>query len=135
MIVLGLQAPPRAQVAARKQMHLLIVEDEQRLATVLRRVLMEERHVVDLAFDGATGYRLAAGDTYDLVILDLMLPEMDGLEVCRHLRTARVTVPILMLTARGAVEDRVAGLKAGADDYLTKPFAMEELLARVQALL
>ena len=116
-------------------MHLLIVEDEQRLATVLRRVLMEERHVVDLAFDGATGHRLAAGNTYDLVILDLMLPEMDGLEVCRRLRAARVAVPILMLTARGAVEDRVAGLKAGADDYLTKPFAMEELLARVQALL
>jgi DNA-binding response OmpR family regulator len=116
-------------------MHLLIVEDEQRLATVLRRVLMEERHVVDLAFDGATGYRLAAGKAYDLVILDLMLPELDGLEVCRLLRAARVTVPILMLTARGAVEDRVVGLKAGADDYLTKPFAMEELLARVQALL
>ncbi len=116
-------------------MHLLIVEDEQRLATVLRRVLMEERHVVDLAFDGATGYRLASGEAYDLVILDLMLPELDGLEVCRRLRSARVTVPILMLTARGAVEDRVAGLKSGADDYLAKPFAMEELLARVQALL
>lgn len=116
-------------------MHLLIVEDEQRLATVLRRVLMEERHIVDLAFDGATGYRLAAGQAYDLVILDLMLPELDGLDVCRRLRSARITVPILMLTARGAVEDRVEGLKSGADDYLAKPFAMEELLARVQALL
>jgi DNA-binding response OmpR family regulator len=116
-------------------MHILVVEDEQRLAILLRRVLTEERHVVDLANDGESGLGLAMTDNYDLVILDLMLPGMDGLEVCRRLRGARIQVPILMLTARGAVEDRVAGLEAGADDYLTKPFAMQELLARVKVQL
>ncbi|GAC1459072.1 MAG: response regulator transcription factor [Ktedonobacterales bacterium] len=116
-------------------MHILVVEDEQRLATLLRRVLMEERHVVDIATDGASGLNLAASEGYDLVILDLMLPGMDGLDICRTLRASRIQVPILMLTARGAVEDRVAGLEVGADDYLTKPFAMKELLARVKALL
>lgn len=116
-------------------MHILVVEDEQRLAVLLRRVLSEERHAVDLAYDGAEGLNLAASDTYDLVVLDLMLPKMDGLEICRVLRRAGIQVPVLMLTARGAVEDRVAGLNVGADDYLVKPFAMEELLARVSALL
>ena len=116
-------------------MHILVVEDEQRLAALLRRVLMEERHVVDVAPDGAVGLSLASGDSYDLVILDLMLPGMDGLEVCRRLRASRNRTPILMLTARGAVEDRVAGLEVGADDYLTKPFAMQELLARVKVQL
>lgn len=116
-------------------MHILIVEDEQRLATLLRRVLSEERHTVDLAYDGPSGLNLAASDTYDLVILDLMLPGMDGLQICKTLRGASIQVPVLMLTARGAVEDRVAGLNVGADDYLVKPFAMEELLARVAALL
>jgi len=115
--------------------HILVVEDERRLANLLRRVLSEERHTVDVAFDGASGFDLAGSDTYDLVILDLMLPGIDGLEICRRLRAANIQVPILMLTARGAVEDRVAGLKLGADDYLVKPFAMEELLARVAALL
>lgn len=116
-------------------MHLLVVEDEQKLARMLRRVLTEERHTVDLAQDGQSGLMLAKGSKYDLIILDLMLPGMDGLEICQRLRSARVDVPLLMLTARGAVEDRVAGLNAGADDYLTKPFAMTELLARVNALL
>lgn len=116
-------------------MHILVVEDEKRLANILRRVLSEERHTVDVAYDGASGYDLAASDTYDLVVLDLMLPGMDGLQICRELRANNVQVPILMLTARGAIEDRVAGLKLGADDYLVKPFAMEELLARVGALL
>jgi DNA-binding response OmpR family regulator len=118
-----------------KSVHILIVEDERRLATVLRRVLSEERHTVDVAYDGTSGYDLAASDTYDLIILDLMLPGIDGLEVCKRLRAENVQTPVLMLTARGAVEDRVAGLKVGADDYLVKPFAMEELLARVAALL
>src|SRR5579885_3539978 len=116
-------------------MHLLVVEDERRLANLLRRMLAEERHTVDLAHDGRTGLDLALSDTYDMVILDLMLPDVDGIEICRQMRQNRVETPVLMLTARGAVEDRVAGLNAGADDYLVKPFAMEELLARVNALL
>ncbi|HWE60537.1 MAG TPA: response regulator transcription factor [Chloroflexota bacterium] len=115
-------------------MHILVVEDERRLANLLRRVLNEERHNADVAYDGAGGLDLALSDTYDLVILDLMLPEIDGLEVCRRMREERVSSPVLILTARGTVEDRVAGLNAGADDYLVKPFAVEELLARVNAL-
>ncbi len=116
-------------------MHLLVVEDERRLANLLRRMLAEERHTVDLAHDGRTGLDLALSDTYDMVILDLMLPDVDGIEICRQMRQNRVEAPVLMLTARGAVEDRVKGLNVGADDYLIKPFAMEELLARVNALL
>jgi len=116
-------------------MHILVVEDERRLAHLLRRVLLEERHTVDVAADGDQGLDMGSSDTYDLVILDLMLPGRDGLEVCRALRAEGVKAPVLMLTARGAVEDRVSGLNAGADDYLVKPFAMEELLARVNALL
>ncbi len=116
-------------------MHILVVEDEQRLAFLLRRVLLEERHTIDLAHDGEKGLDLALSDTYDVVILDVMLPVYDGFEVCRQMRAERVLSPVLMLTARGAVEDRVKGLNVGADDYLTKPFAMEELLARVNALL
>ncbi len=116
-------------------MHILVVEDEQRLAFLLRRVLLEERHTVDLAHDGEGGLDLALSDTYDVVILDVMLPVHDGFEICRQMRAERVLTPVLMLTARGAVEDRVKGLNVGADDYLTKPFAMEELLARVNALL
>jgi DNA-binding response OmpR family regulator len=116
-------------------MRILVVEDERHLAIVLRRVLTEEHYQVDLAYDGPSGYELAAQNAYDLVILDLMLPGIDGLEICRRLREAQVSVPILMLTARGAVEDRVAGLRVGGDDYVIKPFAMEELLARIQALL
>jgi len=116
-------------------MHILVVEDEQRLAYLLRRVLLEERHSVDLAHDGNTGLDLALSDTYDVVILDLMLPGIDGVEVCRQMRAERIMSPVLMLTARGSVEDRVTGLNVGADDYLTKPFAMEELLARINALL
>ena len=116
-------------------MHILVVEDEQRLAALLKRVLTEERHTVDVAHDGNTGLDLAVSDTYDLVILDVMLPGRDGMAVCRQMRHDHVMTPVLMLTARGAVEDRVQGLNIGADDYLTKPFAMEELLARVNALL
>lgn len=116
-------------------MRILIVEDEQRLAYLLRRVLLEERHTVDLALDGQKGLLLATGGSYDVVVLDVMLPEVDGIEICRQMRAESVMSPVLMLTARGAVEDRVRGLNAGADDYLTKPFAMEELLARINALL
>jgi DNA-binding response OmpR family regulator len=116
-------------------MHILVVEDDQRLARLLKRVLTEERHTVDLAHSGQTGLELALSAGYDLMILDLMLPDLDGVQVCRRARADGVATPVLMLTARGAVEDRVAGLDAGADDYLVKPFAMEELLARVNALL
>jgi two-component system, OmpR family, response regulator len=115
--------------------HILIVEDEQRLARLLQRVLTEERHATDIAHTGGKGLELALSDSYDLVILDLMLPDMDGIQVTREMRAEEITTPVLMLTARGAVEDRVAGLNAGADDYLVKPFAMAELLARVAALL
>lgn len=116
-------------------MHILVVEDERKLAQLLRRVLTEERHVVDVAYDGEEGLDLATSDSYDLVVLDLMLPGASGLEICRQMRDLRVKAAVLMLTARGAVEDRVNGLNAGADDYLIKPFAMSELLARVNALL
>ncbi len=116
-------------------MHILVVEDEARLANLLRRVLSEERHSVDIAPDGTKGLDLAASGTYDLVILDVMLPGMDGIAVCKEMRALEVDTPVLMLTARGSVEDRVYGLRAGADDYLVKPFAMAELLARVEALL
>src|SRR5216684_1127089 len=116
-------------------MHILVVEDEQRLAYLLRRVLLEERHTVDVAYDGPGGLDLALSDSYDVVTLDLMLPGIDGLEICRQMRQERIATPVLMLTARGAVEDRVTGLNVGADDYLVKPFAMEELLARINALL
>jgi DNA-binding response OmpR family regulator len=116
-------------------MHILVVEDEQRLAYLLRRVLLGERHTVNLAHEGHTGLNLALSDTYDVVILDVMLPGIDGIEICRQMRNEQVMSPVLMLTARGAVEDRVTGLNVGADDYLTKPFAMEELLARINALI
>ncbi|QBD76374.1 response regulator transcription factor [Ktedonosporobacter rubrisoli] len=116
-------------------MHILVVEDEQRLAYLLRRVLLEERYTVDLAYDGQSGLDLALSDTYDVVLLDVMLPGLDGLELCRQMRAEHIMTPVLMLTARSAVEDRVTGLNVGADDYLVKPFAMEELLARINALL
>jgi DNA-binding response OmpR family regulator len=116
-------------------MHILIVEDEQRLARLVARVLGEERHVVDIANDGDTGLDLALRGTYDLLILDLMLPGRSGLDICKQVRAQKLQPAILMLTARGSIEDRVAGLRIGADDYLIKPFAMEELVARVDALL
>ncbi len=115
-------------------MRVLVVEDERRLARLLRRVLEEERYTVDEAYDGVEGEDLARSGVYDVIILDVMLPGRDGLTVCRNLRRDRVATPILMLTARDAVPDRVAGLDAGADDYLVKPFAFAELLARLRAL-
>jgi DNA-binding response OmpR family regulator len=116
-------------------MHILVVEDERKLAQLLRRVLTEERHVVDIAYEGNEGLDLANSNSYDLMILDLMLPGVTGIEICKQVRANGAKGAVLMLTARGAIEDRVAGLNAGADDYLTKPFAMAELLARVSALL
>ena len=116
-------------------MRILLVEDEQKLTAVLRRGLEEHGYAVDVAYDGEEGYHLAAVEPYDLVVLDVMLPQVDGLTVCRRLRSERRNTPILMLTARDTVDDRVAGLDCGADDYLVKPFAFRELLARVRALL
>ena len=116
-------------------MRILVVEDERKLAGVIRRGLEEQGYAVDLAYDGEEGLELAEVEPYDLVLLDIMLPKLDGLEVCKRLRARRRNMPVLMLTARDAVDDRVAGLDAGADDYLVKPFAFRELLARVRALL
>jgi DNA-binding response OmpR family regulator len=116
-------------------MHILVVEDEERLARLLRRILTGERHTVDLAHDGISGRDLALSNNYDAIILDVMLPGLDGMEICRQMRAEQVTTPVLMLTARGAVEDRVTGLNVGADDYLVKPFIVKELVARVNALL
>jgi DNA-binding response OmpR family regulator len=115
-------------------MRVLLVEDDARLSRALRRMLQEERYVVDEAFDGVEGEDLARTGQYDFIVLDVMLPGRDGITVCRDLRQAHIATPILMLTARDRVEDRVAGLDAGADDYLVKPFAALELLARLRAL-
>ncbi|HEY7294069.1 MAG TPA: response regulator transcription factor [Dehalococcoidia bacterium] len=115
-------------------MRVLVVEDDRRLVRALRRVLEEERYVVDEAFDGIDGEELARDGQYDAIVLDWMLPGRDGVSVCRNLRRARVATPILMLTARDTVENRVEGLDAGADDYLVKPFASIELLARLRSI-
>ena len=113
---------------------ILIIEDEEKMARMLARVLREEGHVAETAGDGRTGLARALDDTFDLLIVDWMLPERSGVQIVRGLRAAEVNTPVLMLTARGQVEDRVEGLDAGADDYLPKPFALPELLARVRAL-
>jgi len=114
---------------------ILIVEDEPRLLDLLARNLRGEGYEVEVAPDGADGYELARAGGFDLVVLDVMLPRMSGLEIAMRLRRQGVRTPVLMLTARDAVEDRVAGLEAGADDYLVKPFAFVELSARIRALL
>ena len=115
-------------------MYILVVEDERRLAQVIRKVLEEEGHTVDIAHDGEEGLAMGMEGSHDVIALDILLPVMDGLEVCRALRANRVDAPVLLLTALDAVEDRVRGLDAGADDYLPKPFAFQELLARLRAL-
>jgi DNA-binding response OmpR family regulator len=113
---------------------LLVVEDDRSLAEALRRGLTQEGHVVDVVHDGVEGLDLAESGVHDAVILDVMLPEMDGMTVARNLREGNIHVPILMLTARDALPDRIRGFDAGADDYLTKPFAFEELMARLRAI-
>jgi DNA-binding response OmpR family regulator len=115
-------------------MHLLLVEDDRRLADLVVRLLSGERHVVEHAASGATALDMAGAAGIDAIVLDVGLPDISGLEVARRLRARGSSVPILMLTARDSVSDRVAGLDAGADDYLVKPFAVEELSARVRAL-
>lgn len=115
-------------------MYILVVEDERRLAQVVRKVLEEEGHTVDVAHDGEDGLAMAMDGSHDVIVLDILLPGIDGIEVCQRLRAGRVDTPILLLTALNAVDDRVRGLDAGADDYLPKPFAFQELLARLRAL-
>jgi DNA-binding response OmpR family regulator len=116
-------------------LRLLIVDDDQKAARVLAKGLREERFVVDIAHTGAVGDEMATVNTYDVIVLDWILPDKDGITVVRDLRARGVSTPILMLTARDALEDRVTGLNTGADDYLTKPFGFAELLARLHALL
>jgi len=116
-------------------MRILVIEDEKKIADFIKRGLKEEGYAVDAAYDGAEGQFLAKTNSYDLILLDLMLPKIDGLTLCKSLKKEGITIPVIMLTAKDTVEDKVTGLDAGADDYITKPFVFEELLARVRAIL
>ena len=116
-------------------MTILIIEDEKKIAAILKKALTNERYAVDLAFDGEEGLQKAMKNNYALIILDIMLPKRDGMEVCRELRAHHVQTPIIMLTARGMIADRTQGLDNGADDYMVKPFGIDELFARIRAVL
>ncbi len=116
-------------------MRILVVEDERRIAAFIKRGLEEESYAVDVAYDGEQALDWTAVVDYDLIVLDVLMPKKDGIQVCRELRMQGKHVPVLMLTARDAIKDRVRGLDSGADDYLVKPFAFQELLARIRALL
>ncbi|KKW10919.1 MAG: Two component transcriptional regulator, winged helix family [Parcubacteria group bacterium GW2011_GWA2_49_9] len=116
-------------------MPILIIEDEKKLVDILKRALKGERYSVDVAYDGETGLEKGMKNTYSMIILDIMLPKKDGFAVCKELRARQIHTPIIMLTARGSTEDRVLGLDAGADDYLIKPFGINELFARIRAVL
>ncbi len=116
-------------------MRILVVEDERKVASFIKKGLEEQSYVVDTAIDGLEGERLALKNEYDAIVLDVLLPKQDGIATCQKIRLKRVDTPILMLTALGETDDKVRGLDSGADDYLTKPFHFEELLARVRALL
>ena len=115
-------------------MRILIIEDEHKIANSIKKGLEQETYAVDVAYDGEEGFDLASTEEFDLIVLDLMLPKIDGITICKRLREENIHVPILMLTAKGQIEDRVNGLNCGADDYLTKPFSFLELLARIKAL-
>lgn len=115
-------------------MRILVVEDEHKIANSIKQGFEQESYAVDVAYTGTDGYDLASTEEYDVMLLDLLLPGMDGVTICKKLRAANIHTPILMLTAKGQLSDKVEGLNSGADDYLTKPFAFEELLARVRAL-
>lgn len=116
-------------------MKILIVEDDQRVAELIQRGLEEQEFVTTLAYDGLSGKKLVDQNTYDLIITDIILPKMDGLDLCKHIRETKPEIPIIMLTALGTTDDKVEGFDAGADDYLVKPFEMRELLVRMRALL
>ncbi|EKE06303.1 MAG: Response regulator receiver protein [uncultured bacterium] len=116
-------------------MRILIIEDEKRLSNIIKKGFTEDGFAVDQAFDGEEGQYLAESEQYDLIILDLMLPKIDGIEVCKNLRAKNIKTPILMLTARSTMEDKVSGLDSGADDYITKPFSFVEFRSRVHALI
>lgn len=116
-------------------MAILIIEDEKKLVDILKRALKAERYSVDAAFDGEEGLEKAMKNNYSLIILDIMLPKKDGFAVCKELREHQIHTPIIMLTARGSTEDRVTGLDVGADDYLVKPFGIDELFARIRAVM
>ena len=116
-------------------MRILLVEDDSGVASFIIKGLTEERYAVDLSAEGEEGYVMANAIPYDLIILDVMLPKLDGMSICRRLRSQGNSVPIILLTAKDTIEDRVTGLDMGADDYLTKPFAFPELLARMRSLL
>ncbi len=115
-------------------MRILIIEDDDRIAKPLAEDLKHQHHVVEIARDGMEGWQYAQADNYDLILLDLMLPKLDGITLCQRLRSAKCQTPILMLTARDTTNDKIIGLDAGADDYLVKPFELEELAARIRAL-
>ena len=115
-------------------MKILVVEDEHKIANLIKQGLEQEHYVVDVSYEGTSGYDLAISESYDVIILDRLLPGMDGLTICKELRKHGNHTPVLMLTAKKQLEDKVEGLNAGADDYLSKPFAFEELLARIKAL-
>jgi len=116
------------------RMKVLVVEDEHKIANSIEQGLLQENFTVDLAYDGVEGYDLATSEEYDVIVLDRLLPGMEGLEICKKLREQKNHTPVLILTAKGQISDRIEGLDNGADDYLVKPFAFEELLARIRAL-
>jgi len=116
-------------------MRILLIEDEKKVASFIKKGLEEEYYTVDVAYDGKEGSKLALSEEYDLIILDLMLPYKDGITILKEIRDAKISVPILILTAKGSIQDKVTGLDSGADDYLSKPFSFDELLARIRALL
>lgn len=115
-------------------MRILVIEDEHKIAQAIKKGLEQENYAVDATFDGETGLDLASTESYDTIILDRMLPGMDGIEICKTLRKNKIHTPVLLLTAKAQLSDKVEGLDSGADDYLVKPFAFEELLARIRAL-
>lgn len=115
-------------------MRVLVVEDEIKLANAIKRALELQKYAVDVAYNGEEGLDLAVGENFDIIILDLMLPKIDGVEICKQIRKEGISTPVLMLTAKGQTSDKVRGLNVGADDYMVKPFSFEELFARIRAL-